>query len=145
MKMKAWLLLTGFAACYFIIHMAYDLPALLSGDSRIAQIAATRSLIVSLVIDFIISFFYTLIPFLLLYYLYPQQKWLMAAIGMLVLLPSLFFLHYWALEMAGRYLRLRRFFNDNLFYTSIYIGYGIAFYFIRYSWFKEMQSVAGKP
>ena len=63
----------------------------------------------------------------------------MAAIGMVVLLPSLFFLHYWALEMAGRYLRLRRFFNDNLFYTSIYIGYGIAFYFIRYSWFKEMQ------
>jgi sensor histidine kinase YesM len=139
MKMKAWLLLTGFAATYFIIHMAYDLPALLNGSSRFAEIAASRSMLLSLVIDISVSFFYTLIPFLLLYYLYPKQQWIIAILLMIILLPSLFFLHFWIMQAAERYFRLRRFFADNLFYISIYIIYGIAFYFVRYSLFKEMQ------
>jgi two-component system, LytTR family, sensor kinase len=139
MKMKVWLLLTGFAACYFIIHMAYDLPALLNGNSRFARIATSRSMLVSLLADIVISFFYTLIPFLLLYYFYPQQKWLQPILLMVVFLPALFFLHSWIMLFTEKYYRLRHFFNDNLFYLAIYIGYGIAFYFLRYSWFKEMQ------
>jgi two-component system, LytTR family, sensor kinase len=139
MKMKAWLLMIGFAACYFVIHMAYDLPALLSGNPRFAQIPESGSLFLPLLLDIAVSFLYSLIPFLLLYYLYPRQQWFICILAMIIVLPALFFFHYWVIQMAERNFRLRRFFVENLFYTAIYIVYGIAFYFIRYSWFKEMQ------
>lgn len=139
MKMKVWLLLIGFAACYFIMHMAYDLPALLNGYSRFVQKASTRSTFVLLMADMAISFFYTLIPYTLLSRFYPQQKWPVALAAMIVLLPSLFFIHFYAMQLAGAQNRLRTFFYENLFYSAIYMVYGIAFYFIRYAWYKEMQ------
>jgi two-component system, LytTR family, sensor kinase len=138
MKMKVWLLATGFAACYFIIHMAYDLPALLSGNPRFA-LMPTRSTFLPLVIDITVSFFYALVPYLLFYYFFPKHKWLLPLLLIVVSLPVLFLFHYWCLENMERYMRLRRFFNDNLFYIAIFVIYGIAFYFIRYSYFKEIQ------
>lgn len=134
--MKLWLLLAGFAACYFIIHMAYDLPALLNGNSNLLKLPSS---FVPIFVDIAVSFLYALIPFAILYFLYPNKKRLLAILLIAVLLPAFFFFHYWCMQTIGRYGRLRNFFNDNLFYIVIYIVYGIAFYFIRYSYYKEMQ------
>ena len=65
MKMKLWLLLFGFTASYFIVHMAYDLPNMLSGSPRFGRI--TRTSLFYITSDLLISFFYSLIPFLALY------------------------------------------------------------------------------
>jgi len=35
-------------------------------------------------------------------------------------------------------IKLRNFFDENLFFTCIYILYGIVFYFVRYAWHKEL-------
>lgn len=137
MKMKLWLLLFGFAACYFIIHMAYDLPNMLSGNPRFAQI--TRSSIIYITTDMLVSFFYSLIPYVALYYFYPGKNRFVAILIICITMPLLFMTHYWVMEMTDRYFRLRHFFNGNLFYISIFIIYGIVFYFIRYSYYKELQ------
>lgn len=138
MKMKVWLLAAGFAACYFIIHMAYDLPALLSGNARFAQVP-DRSNFMPLVIDISVAFFYALVPYLLFYYFFPKQKLTLPLLLTIISLPALFLFHYWCMENAGRFLRLRHFFNGNLFYIAIYVIYGVAFYFIRYTYYKELQ------
>jgi len=138
--MKLWLLLFGCAACYFIIHMAYDLPNMVSGNPRFAHIPDSRASLIAVITDLLISFFFALIPYLAFYYFYPGQKWLIPASLIVVTMPLLFLLQYSIMQTAaGRHLRLRSFFVENLFYTSIYIIYGIVFYFIRYSYFKEMQ------
>lgn len=139
MKMKVWLLLTGFAICYFIVHMAYDLPAVLNGNSALLRLPQTRSSFAYLLLDMTISFFYTLIPFLALYYLYPRQKWFLAIAVIAVVMSSLFFLHFALIQLISDYTRLRNFFRENLFYIAIYTVYGIVFYFTRYSYYKEMQ------
>lgn len=139
MKMKVWLLLTGFLACYFIIHMAYDLPALLNGHSRYAQLPTSPSSFLSLLTDITVSFFYALIPFQVLYFLHPRQKWLLSVFLIAISLPAFFFFHFLCMQLMEKYARLRHFFMDNLFYSSIYIVYGITFYFIRYSYYKEIQ------
>ena len=139
MKMKLWLLLLGFTACYFIMHMAYDLPNLLSGNPRFAQIPNTRTSLLTILIDLFISFFFALIPFLALYYFYPDQKWFIAALLIGISMPLLFFIHYWSMQTVGSYFRLRGFFRENVFYIFIYVIYGVVFYFIRYSYYKELQ------
>ena len=137
MKMKLWLLLFGFTASYFIVHMAYDLPNMLSGSPRFGRI--TRTSLFYITSDLLISFFYSLIPFLALYYFYPGKNRFLAIVIIVVSMPLLFMAHYWIMEMTDRYSRIRHFFNGNLFYISIFIIYGIAFYFIRYSYYKELQ------
>lgn len=139
MKMKLWLLLIGFAACYLIIHLAYDLPNLLNGQSSLDFIDGYRSTKSAFIVDFMIGFFYALIPFLLLHYYYPHQKWLIALVLIIITMPALFFFHFWTLQTVGKFLRVRTFFLNSLFYVIIYIIYGIVFYFIRFSYYKELQ------
>lgn len=137
MKMKLWLLLFGFVACYFIIHLAYDLPNLLSGNPRFTRLPDSSASLIYILADMAVSFFYALIPYLALHYFYPGKNRFLAFAFILVSMPLLFLFHYWILD--GKYFRLRFFFNDHLFYSAIFIIYGTIFYFIRYAYFKELQ------
>lgn len=139
MKMKLWLLLFGFTACYFIIHMAYDLPNMLSGNPRFARIPNSGAMLSYILTDLCVSFFYALIPYLALFYFYPDKNRFISFVLIGISMPLLFLLHYWILQTFGKYYRLRHFFNEHLFYSAIFIIYGTIFYFIRYSYYKELQ------
>jgi sensor histidine kinase YesM len=65
----------------------------------------------------------------------------MTPIGLLLLsLPVIFLLRYWMERSgAGRGIRLRTFFLNHVFYTLISLVFGVSFYFIRWSRYKELQ------
>lgn len=139
MKLKLTLLFGGFIACYFIMHVAYDLPGLLNGNPRFTKFPDDTTAIMARVTDVLVTFLFALIPYLIQYYLYPNKK-IAQALGLTVLcLPFIFLFHFYIAQKTGPFIRLRSFFLDNIFYSSIYVIYGLVFYFIRYSYFKELQ------
>ncbi len=139
MKMKLTLLFIGFIACYFIMHVAYDLPGLLNGNPRFAKVPDSSSAMLSRLADVLVTFLFALIPYLIQYYLYPNKNIFAALVLTILCLPLIFILHYWIVLMTGPHYRLRSFFLDNIFYSSIFVIYGLVFYFIRYSYYKELQ------
>lgn len=134
---KRWLLFSlCFIAFYYLLHLAYDMPDIIHGSSRFMDWPADTHELVFRIADIINSFLFALIPYLILFYYYPKKQIAIALCFILLALPVLFFIRYW---LEAPPVRLRTYFYMNVFYIILYAVYGMAFYFIRYSYFKEMQ------
>jgi two-component system LytT family sensor kinase len=139
MKKKLLLLMAGFIVCYYIIHIAYDLPNLVNGYPRFEWLPVTRSLLAARIADICVTGMYVLLPYTVLYVFYPKGKTGYAIALIVVLISAVFFTEYALRSVLLKPARLRSFFNENLFFTGIYILYGIVFYFIQYAWYKELE------
>lgn len=139
---QRWLpLMAGFIAVYFLVHVAYNLPDVVHGNMKLTWLPNDRHPLAYTVLDMIISAFFVIVPYLLLYRLYTAGK---KVTGLLLILPTvviLFFIDYWLQKnlVYWNRMRLRIFFDANLFFLSVYLVYAVVFYFIRFSYFKEMQ------
>lgn len=141
MKRKLLPLLLGFIAFYYIVHAAYDLPDLVHGNAQFAMLPlAGRSLALRLA-DIGATFLFVLIPYLVLYRFYTAGKAVYAAVLILPAIVVAFFINYWLYKTIAppQLARLRIFFKGNLFFFCVYIVYGVVFYFIRFSYYKELQ------
>jgi sensor histidine kinase YesM len=139
MEKRQLLLLGSFVAFYYLIHIVYDMPNLVHGYPRFDWAPSSVRGWLSRGWDIGFCFLFALVPYLALCRWWPQKQ--AAPIGLLLLsLPVLFLLRYW-LERIGtsRGFRLRTFFQDHLFYTLISLVFGVIFYFIRWSRYKELQ------
>ena len=139
MKKKLVVLLAGFIACYYIIHIAYDLPNLVNGYPQFALLPTQHNALLARVAEMCINSLYVLLPYLLLYIYYPIRKTVFAVLLTIATIVCIFFLEYGLRRVLMQPLRLRNFFNENLFFSGVYILYGIVFYFIRYAWHKEIE------
>jgi len=146
---KRWLLFSlCFIAFYYLLHLAYDMPNIIHGSSGFITGPGNARGLALRMADIVTSFLFALIPYLILFYYFPKKKIIIALCCILLALPVLFFIRYWveeAVVMQDRIalfvpsVRLRTYFHDHIFYIILYAVYGMAFYFIRYSYFKEMQ------
>jgi sensor histidine kinase YesM len=140
MRKRLLLLLLGFVAFYYLVHIAYDLPNLVHGKAVFKWIPGTVRSLLQRAIDLGCAFLFTVVPYMILYRLYPVRK-----IGAILLFTGIgvvmvFLLNY---VMAHAYatdtLRLRHYFLNNLFFFCVYLFYGIIFYFTTYAYDKELE------
>lgn len=146
---KRWLLFSFcFIAFYYLLHLAYDIPNIIHGSSGFMAWPNNVRGLALRIANLATSFLFALIPYLILFYYFPKKKIIIALCCILLALPVLFFLRYWveeAVTMQDRIalftpsVRLRTYFQNHIFYIILYAVYGMAFYFIRYSYFKEIQ------
>ena len=139
MKKRLALLLAGFVVCYYAIHVAYDLPNLIHGTPHFDWLPTNRLNVAVRLAEMGTAFLFVLLPYLALHTYYPHNKTGWAVLLALAGVVCVFFIQYalrWALI---RPVRLRNFFNDNLFFTGVYLLYGVVFYFVRYAWHKEVE------
>jgi len=139
MKKRQLLLLGSFVAFYYLIHIVYDIPNLIHGDRGFDWVPDRGREWLSRTGDIIFYFIFAFIPYQALWQWWPSKK--MTPIGLLLLsLPVIFLLRYWMERSgAGRGIRLRTFFLNHVFYTLISLVFGVSFYFIRWSRYKELQ------
>lgn len=139
MEKRQLLLLGSFVAFYYLIHIVYDMPYLVHGNPRFDWVPANGREWLARVWDIGFFFLFAFIPYRALCRWWPQKQ--MAPIGLLLLsLPVIFLLRYWLEHgSTGRNIRLRTFFLDHLFYMLISLVFGVIFYFIRWSRYKELQ------
>lgn len=141
MKKRLLPLLAGYTLLYLLVHLAYNLPDLVHGAIKLTWLPHNRHPLVYFLFDIIISTPFVVIPYLLLHKYYTAGKKLT---GLLLIIPAiivLFFINY-GLQKSFVYwkaMRLRYFFNANLFFFSVYLVYALVFYFIRLAYFKEAQ------
>ncbi len=147
MRLKPVLFLLIFAAFYILLHLAYDMPFIIHGNSRFIGGIDTRLGLARRVVDICSSSLFAMISYFIFFRFYPEKKWSRIVLLLLLILPVIFFAGYWLESWANWKLRpsyssltrLRTYFLDHLFYIILYVIYGIAFYFIRYAYFRELQ------
>jgi two-component system, LytTR family, sensor kinase len=147
MRLKPFLFLFIFAAFYVLLHLAYDMPYIIHGNSRFIGGIDTRLGLARRFIDICSSSLFAMISYFIFFRFYPEKKWFRILLLLLLILPVIFFAGYWLegwvnLKLRTPYSsfpRLRTYFLDHLFYIILYVIYGIAFYFIRYAYFREIQ------
>jgi sensor histidine kinase YesM len=140
MEKRQLFLLGGFVAFYYLIHIAYDMPNLVHGYPQFEWLPGPPRAWLLRIADIGLEFLFAYIPYLALCHWYPEKKNFQVVLFILIGLPLIFMLRFW-LERAAmvRGLRLRTFFLDHLFMALISMVFGIIFYFIRWSRYKELQ------
>ncbi|HVU54886.1 MAG TPA: histidine kinase [Puia sp.] len=140
MEKRQLLLFGSFVAFYYLIHIAYDMPNLVHGYPQFDLLPGTGRAWLLRIGDIGLEFLFAFIPYWALWRWYPGKKLLQVTLLLLLGLPLIFLLRYWIERMGiGRSLRLRTFFLDHLFTALISIVFGVIFYFIRWSRYKELQ------
>ncbi len=141
-KMRRQLLwpFIGFIAFYYLLHMAVDLPNLINGTATFSLLPLSAKGLLFRLIGIVANSLFTLVPYLILLYLYPQTKIIALIVVIGVAISALFFCSYFfETTMLRRGTRLRFFFRNNLLYIFTYTAFGIVFYFMRYSHLQALQ------
>ena len=140
MKKKGLLLLASFIAFYVLVHSIRHLPEILHGHlSWKGEITYALS-IVRIVADMVIACMFALFPYFLLYYFYPQKKFMLIAAGMIVSLTACFFISFWWTGfMEHTPVRLSNYLPQSIFFCIVNAVFGMTFYFVRYAQYKELQ------
>lgn len=140
MTKKVGVLLVGFIALYYVLHIAYDLPNLIHGNAGFQWIPAGSLPKLFRAVDIVIAFLFALLPYLILYRYYPSGKYIQSALLIALAIGVIFFVHFNITAfLATNPIRLRTFFSETLFFDCVYVLYGIIFYFIRYAYYRELQ------
>jgi two-component system LytT family sensor kinase len=139
MKKRVWLLVVICVGLYYVMHIAYDLPRILNGQGGFRWIPHSGRLLADQLTIIAAIILFALVPYHVLYKFYPSKKIALCIILIAVCIMSVLWLLFITTKFRGYNIRLRTIFVDNLWYAGIYTALGIIFYFIRYSWYKEVQ------
>lgn len=140
MKAKVHYLLGGFVAFYFLMHIAYDLPNLLYHVNRVQWIPYNLPTLLAQVMSISAGFLFALLPYLVLHYNYPTGKYIRGIITFILPLIPIVYINYTLAQLLNdKNTYIRYFFSTHLFYFSIYIVYGVVFYFVRYAQYKQLE------
>ncbi|WP_449437424.1 sensor histidine kinase [Pedobacter steynii] len=140
MKKNLWLLLGAFIVFYILVHLSGYLPGLFRGKWTLVDERVLAVQLLSLAIDFIISFLFVLSTYLAMHKYYPKRKYLYLAITIGVCFAGYFFISYIATKtLAEDPVRLNPFFRNNALLYVLNGIFAMVFYFIRYTQQKELE------
>lgn len=139
MKRRLAILLLGFIGFYYFIHITYTLPDLLNGHLRPPWLPTTWEKLRNNLIDIPFSSLFCVSSYLILNTFYPRKDYLYCLITLAASITLIFFINFWAAQLtSGEKFYLRFYFPNHLFFFSVYALYGVVYYFIRYSYDKEL-------
>jgi two-component system LytT family sensor kinase len=140
MKKKVLLLLISFTAFYILIYLTRHLPDLARGKFDIGgELTASKSLL-HFGADLTISCLFVLFPYLLLHKFYPERKIARMILFILLTVSVCFLTGLWTSQLFEvSHIRMNGYFLQNILPYTIDIIFGMTFYFIQYSGYKELQ------
>jgi len=141
MKKRLLPLLLGFVIFYYLVHAAYSLPDLVHGNAQFVLLPGGAVPLIVRLADITAGFLFVLCPYLILLRFYSKGEILYSVLFIIISLVIIFFINY---ELAKateppRTMRLRTFFSNNLFFFCVYLVYGVVFFFVRFSYYRELQ------
>jgi sensor histidine kinase YesM len=140
MTKKVGVLFVGFIALFYVLHLAYDLPNLIHGNAAFEWLPAGFRAKVHRGMDIGMTFLFALLPYLILFRLYPSGRFIQIVVLTLLAIVVIFFVHYnVTLFFLTGPLRLRTFFFETLFFDCVFVLYAIIFYFVRSAYYRELQ------
>jgi len=140
MKKKGGMLFLSFLVFYILVHSIRHLPELLHGKLNWQGEATYILSIIRIAADVAISFLFALLPYLLFYHLYPQKKYFAITAGITLSLFVCFLAGFtWTSIMEHENVRPGNYLPQAAFYGIVNSVFGIAFYFVRYSRYKELS------
>jgi len=140
MRFRMGILAFAFLVFYAMIHLGQYLPDLYYGKFSLVDERDFALRVRSLLIDMGIAFCFTFCAYYFLFLNYAARKYFL----ILLALPLSFVLIFWVSYLvaqwdSGMQLRLSRFFRGQILYDGFYTIFGLAFYFVRYGQYKELQ------
>ena len=141
MKKKMLLLVLCFIAFYTLVHAIRHLPDLLHGGLDWNGESTYMLSIVRIGADMVIAFLFAFFPYLVFYHWYAVKKWFWISAGLALSLMCCFLLDFtWTRYMeAPNKVLLDNYLPQAVFFFTMYAVFGVAFYFIRYSHYKELK------
>jgi len=141
MQKKLGVLLASFILFYALVHSIRDLPGLLHGKLDWNGERTYTLSVIRIAADMVIAFLFTLLPYLIFYKWYPKKKWLPVLLSLPASLTTCFLLDFcWTSYMEQPVqVRLATYLPNAVFFFTMYAVLGTAFYFIRYSQYKELK------
>ncbi|TDH26913.1 hypothetical protein EXU57_08900 [Segetibacter sp. 3557_3] len=140
MKLKLPTLLICFIFFFYFIHIANTLPDLLSGYLRPPWLPTDLRRAYLTLSEILLGFLFCLSIYLILCYFYPGKKLLQIILLLPVALAVCFFLNFFTEQFIEQQVyRLTFYFPNHLFFFSSYTLFGAIFYFIRYTYDKEIK------
>lgn len=141
MRKKVLLLVLCFIAFYTLVHMIRHLPDLLHGRLDWDGERTYMLSIIRIGADMVIAFLFAFFPYLLFYHWYAAKKWFWILTGLILSLMCCFLLDFtWTSYMEGpNRVLLSVYLPQAVFFFTMYAVFGVAFYFIRYSRYKELK------
>ena len=141
MRKKVLLLVFCFIAFYTLVHIIRHLPDLLHGRLDWNGERTYTLSIIRIGADMVIAFLFTFFPYLIFYYCYAAKKWFWILTGLTLSLACCFLLDFtWTSYMEEpNMVWLSEYLPQAVFFFTMYTVFGVAFYFIRYSHYKELK------
>jgi len=141
MQKKTALLLISFIAFYTLVHTLRHLPELLHGGLNWNGETTYTLSIVRIAADMAIAFLFTWLPYFLFYQFYTQKEWLLLVGSMTVSLTCCFLLDFFWTSLMEQpiQVKLSDYLPQAVFFFTMYAVFGTAYYFIRYSHYKEVK------
>lgn len=140
MQKKTALLFISFIAFYTLVHTIRHLPELLHGRLNWNGETTYALSIVRIAADMAIAFLFTLFPYLIFYQWYNRNKAWLICMGLAFSLAGCFLLDFFWTSFMERpvQVKLSDYLPQAVFFFTMYAVFGTAFYFIRYSHYKEV-------
>lgn len=140
MEKKGGLLLLNFILFYLLVHGIKHLPELSHGKFNWQGETTYTLSIIRIAADMLISFLFALFPYLLFYRFYPKKKFFVIAIGLMLSILGCFLVGFlWTSAMEHEKVRLGNYLPQAASLYVINTIFGIAFYFVRFSRYKELS------
>ena len=141
MKKNVLLLVLCFIAFYTLVPTIRHLPDLLHGKLDWNGESTYMLSIIRIGADMVIAFLFTFFPYLIFYRWYTGKKWFWILTGLTLSLMCCFLLDFtWTSYMEEpNKVELYNYLPQAVFFFTVYAVFGVAFYFIRYSHYKELK------
>ncbi|RYZ48479.1 MAG: hypothetical protein EOP49_18600 [Sphingobacteriales bacterium] len=136
MKPKLWQLLPGFIIFYYLIHLIQDVPNLVNGNHRFEYLPGTGIAMLNRIVQMVLLAGFAIGAYLALLQWYPKN--ILLAVVLITLSSGLLFVSGYLADQSA--IRLRHYFVNNVYYAIIYTVFGIVFFFVQYSHYKETQA-----
>jgi two-component system, LytTR family, sensor kinase len=139
MKKRSLLLVVICIILYYLLQLTYDLPSILNGGRAFRWVPISSNRLTPQVARLAAAILFAWTPYAVLHKFYPAKKILLSVLLIASGIPAIMLLIYSVTSLWGYEMRLRNFFLDTVLVAAIYTAVGTVFYFIRYSWYKELQ------
>lgn len=127
----------GFLVIYHLLLLGHELPVVVNGGGLELLIPDSWG---RRLLDMLLGLAFAAVPFAVLLQWYARRKYINLITAGVVMLTLVFFLSFWVEQVNTRLaIRLRYFFQDHLFFFVSYTLFGLVWFFVRYTYFKEWQ------
>lgn len=140
MRKKVGTLLLCFILFYALVHLGRHIPHLLNGRFQIGGELTWTASILRTAADLSIAFLFVLLSYLCLFHYYPKRNYpALALLLSMSLLVTILAGYVVSSLFEQEHVPVGSYFSMSLFTNTVDLMFGIVFYFLQYSRYRELR------